>query len=306
MPKILRISKETRQLSGQRDSPNATLRERWKVVTDTQVSWQWLFRQNNIFSFNVEHPEEHGFFVHGIDPTWSKPLLWTIDYEYTPFVAQRIDPNPTARAAEISMDSQVVEQEVLWDAKNKPITTKAGEFLTGVTRKRLIYEYRVTKNLAKDPDFMDTHGCALNSDNVRIRGKNRKPRTLILQAASLSPYTVENNQRHTECSLSLLYDPLGWTERVWNRGVVELVKTRQPYITKAGEVKHKVVWTQRPIRRGTPLANVTEPVPLNDTGQAVVDYLNPDSDDVVNPETLIQLKFDTQPVLKFTGVLPLT
>lgn len=306
MPKITHRSIENRKMRGQRDSPNDTIRERWKVTTNERVSWSWLKRQSTIPLFDAEHYDERGFYVHSIDPEWTKPLLWTIDYTWSPFQIERIDPSPTARPAEIDVASQIIEAETLWDRRNNPIVNTAGEFVTGVTSKRLIYEYRITKNLSRDPDWLDSHGAALNSDTVRLRGRTCKPKTLFLNSIALSPYSTENKQRHTTLSMSLLYDPLGWTKEVWNQGTVQLVRTRQPFWTKDGTKSHKTVWTQIPIQAGKPLRNVTKAVPLNSTGQAVIDLIDPNSNETIDPARIIVLDFETQQHRAFNGTLPLT
>lgn len=304
MPAITHISVETKKLAGQRGSPDDTLRERWIVRTDERVKWEWLIKQKLIAKYDWEHPDEKNFFVDAIEAENPKPWIWYIDYTYTPYIAARIDDNPLERDVEISMDSIILEEETLQTHDRKPVTTTAGEFFTGVKNKRMIFEYKITKNLATDPDALIFGGCVVNDSQFKIRNRDRAPQTLLVNSVSLSPYVEERRVRFTTLSASLIYDPLKWELELFNEGTVQLLETKQPYVSSSGTVKYRKVWTKIPIQAGKPLTNVTAPVPIDSAGRAIIDTIDPGGSNVVDLTKYKVLNFEIQKPVAFQTLFP--
>lgn len=298
-------SKKSVDRSG--DIENQTLRTTLKVITTERVAWEFIEKQSFFPKYESEHWEERGFFLNNWKPVTSQGRVWEIELEFLPIKFGQPDPNPLNRPAVITFETSLVEQPTNWDTNRKPIVTTAGEFITGVMQKIPIVDYSVSKNLAADPKWLQTHLGAVNSDEVRLRGLLWKPKTLLLASVSGGDFTTENRTTFAPFGLKIMADVRGWTQEVWNRGTVELKKVWKKVddpSTKSG-VAYKHVWTQVPIEAGDPPERVTDPVPIDINGRAVPDYLQKNDKEPLKPDSLISLNFETQRALPFLGVLPL-
>ena len=259
---------------------------------------------NPVPQWDEPHPKEPGFYLDYIEPKRISRLVWELEAIYTVFKGGQVDANPLARPADITFNSSLVEQATMFDNKRRPIMNAAGEFITGVSQQFPLIEYSVVKNLASEGDWVQTHIGAVNSDVVRLRTLTWKPKTLLLTGVSVGPYLTENRTRYTEAQLTILADARTWTQEVWNRGTVRLIKTNTIVKLGQGRFTLKDVWKQVPIYEGeegsrTP---VTEAVPLDLQAQPLVDFAQPGKP--IDPTKLVTLKFDVQPELAFSK-LPL-
>lgn len=282
------------------------LREKLLVVTDRKYSWTRLRTARSIPQEGQLHATEAGMYVEARNPKRSKSgTVWYIDIDYTSVVGEVLDPSPLARPAVVTWSSQTLEVPSLFDRKGRPTTNTAGEFLPGLVRRIPLIEYRIRKNSATDPDWIDTHIESTNSDPVKLRGKVRPPMTLVLASASAGEFQVENDQRFTELEMTIIYNPLGWSEEVWNLGRAELQQLERTYFDAAGNRKTKKVWVQVPIVTGKPAKPIEEDVPLDINGRAILDHMQPGTEHPIDPTKLVTLKFEMQNQLPFNGVLPL-
>lgn len=295
MPRIIHQAITEHDGDIARDGSTA-IRETLTLVVDNDVSLEWI-KANIAPQLNREHPEHSGYYFERINPKRTGKLTWVVALVASPFQFENLPENPLARRAVITADGQLTSEPTNFDYKGRPITTTAGEFLGGVERDRATAVYHVSKNVAQDPEWFDTHIGAVNTDSVRLRNRVRPPGTLKLINPSLSDYTVENKTRFCVVSFDLVFDPLGHAQERWNMGTIELNK-----FTFQG----KTTWYQRRIFSGTPPQPVSEPVALDRKGEAIQDYLKSSSDGrPVDVSKLIKLTFDVQPQLPFNGVLPL-
>ena len=283
-----------------RDLKDNEIVDKIRLKTSQRVTWSQLRNMAPVPKWNQPHPRELGFYLDIIHPTQISRLVWELDAEYTIFKGGQQDPNPTSRPAEISGKSSLIEQPTFFDYRRRPITTTAGEFIPGVMQSIPITEYTVEKNLSADPGWIQTHVGGINEDAVRIRGLTWAPKTLMLGAVSFGAFKTEERATYSEYSLTIMADPRTWTHEVWNVGTVELYE-RDVLING----KFRTVWSQRDITRGSPPARVEDPVPLDDKGRAIVDYLNSGTGEPMKTSRLRTLKFDTQNIVRFGGVLPL-
>lgn len=301
--KVLNVWEVERKPRENRDGRDS-LRTTVKVETDVAVSWTWLRKQQRIPKTNDEHHAEKGLYLVSIEPTQTAPRIWELQLQWEVFEAKAIDPSPTSRPAIVTIDSQLIDQPTLFDADGRPIVTTAGEFIPGLSIKVPVLEYRIRKNLGSDPDWIDTHLGATNKEPVTLRGKTRKAGTLFLTSFSAGEVERENRVDFSEYSLSILYDPRGWKEEIWNLGTVELARrlVRRYTTDKAGNKKltAKLVWTQQPITRNG--EKVSEPVPIDANGYAIPEFIEP----AVKPDPgkLHKLEFNLLKKQPFS-VLPL-
>lgn len=304
MASIVAFKRYKRELSDTRELTTNEIREFIKVKTSDSVNWHTLRKMRPIPQWDDPHPKEPGFYLDYIDPRKISRLVWELEAIYTVFKGGQVDPNPLARPADVTFNTSLVEQATLFDNKRRPIMNTAGEFITGVSQQFPLLEYSVVKNLATDPDWLETHVGAVNSDVVKLRNRTWKPKTLLLSAVSGGAYQTENRTRYSEFQLTILADSRTWTQEVWNRGTVRLEKTKTIVKIGQGRWTLKDVWRQIPILEGeegsrTP---VTEAVPLGLDAQPLVDFSEPGKP--IDPSKLVTLKFDVQPELPFSK-LPL-
>lgn len=280
---------------------NDTLSNKHVIITDVPVSINWIKRHPDTPKLNTPVEGQPGLYWDKIDPRQTGRLVWELDCSATPFVFDPIPESPLARPAEITIDSELISEPTLFDHKKRPLVTRAGEFIAGVSRERPLLVYRVSKNLAADPVWLDNYPGCVNLDAVRLRGRIRKAGTLMLRRLSLSNYVREGRYKYCTCSFELHYDPLGWIKRLWNMGTLQLVEFKKENGQKAFR-QERIMTTAS----GMTLMPVEEPVPLDMKGKPLENILDPNGTTPVDPNKLVVLEYDVQPLVNFTGVLPLT
>lgn len=287
------------QLSGQLSrSGTDSIAQTHIISTDQLVTLAWI--QNHRLTPKLHAPVNGfpGYYWDDVKPSQKAKLVWEITCSATPFEFEPEPDSPLAMPAEIAVNSELIEEQTLFDWKGRPIMTRAGEWIPGAMRSRPLLTYVVTKNLGTDPAWTETHMGAVNLDPVRLRGVVRPPNTLMLRRLSLSPYTTRDRVRFTTCSFELHYDPRTWIKRLWNVGTIQMVE----FNTDEG----KKAWKQeRILTEGTPRQFVTSPVPLDMKGRVIPGVLTPDADTPVDVSKMVQLEFHVQPLARFNGVIPI-
>ena len=300
MTRILQYRVQSSKIKDERDITQNEIIDTIKVKTSDRINWTRLRKMAPIPQWNEPHPKEPGFYLDVIHPNHTSRQIWDLEAVYTLIKGGQIDPNPLQREALISGKSSLIEVPTFFDYKGDAITTTAREFIPGVMKSIPTVEYSVAKNLATDPGWLQTHLGSINSDAIRIRGLTWGPKTLMFGAVSFSEYKTEERATYSEFNLTLMGNPLKWTQELFNVGTVEL---EQVEILSKG--KSRKIWRQKPILQGSPPVPVESPVPIDANGKAIVDIIDPDTGATYKSGQLITLKFDTQNILPFKGVLPL-
>lgn len=231
------------------------------------MSLEWIRRHARTPKKDTELSEFPGYWVDRISPEKTAPLIWKLQVSASKYKQPPQEDNPLNDPAEISVDFQLIDEPTLFDHKNRPIVTTAGEWIAGVMRKQCHIIYKVSKKLGADPGWMETHPAAINSDAVRIRGKLRPRHSLMMTALQMSPYETKNRISFTTAQFDLHYAPEGWIQKIWNRGTKQLVE-----FTTA---ENKKIWKQVQITTGTPAVPVDQPVPLDKSGRVIEGALTP-------------------------------
>ena len=288
------------EIDDQREITENKIRNKIMVKTSRRLPWSQLRLIRPIPQWNDEHPNEPGFWLDFVKPVHKSRLIWELEAEYTPFKGDQKDPNPLQREAEITFDVSLVEQPTLFDWKNRPMNNTAGEFIEGITAQIPIVDYSVTKNLPNDPVWLRTHLGGVNEEEVTLRGLRWPAKTLLLAGVSAGKIVTEDKVKYSEYKLKILADIRTWQARVWNRGTVQLAEIE--YTDSNGAKKKKLI--QVPIKTGDPPEYIDEPVPLDEKGKAIQDYLQQDKERPIKVDKLIPLSFDVQKIVAFNK-LPL-
>lgn len=294
MPKIIQYA--VTEHGGTDSNAEDSLTEKHVVVTDEPVSIEWISRHPDTPKLNTEYRRHPGFWFDSITPKRTAKLVWEIDVHATTYQAQQIPESPLDEPARITLDSEVISEPTLFDHKGNPCTTTAGEWLAGITTERATWVYKVSKNVGSDPAWLDDYACAINSDAIRIRGRIRAAKTLMLRRLSMSEYQIKNRVSFSILSFELHFRPETWVQEKWNAGTLELFPT---------EIAGKKVWQQRPIMTtGEVPRRVENPVPLDRRGKIIPGVLDPSGEIPLDTSKLLKLKFQTQLEKPFR-ILPL-
>ncbi|MBL8815970.1 MAG: hypothetical protein JNL58_08055 [Planctomyces sp.] len=276
------------------------LRTRLKVKTDVRMSWTKLRTLRPIPRHGEESETDPGFFLKKIHFKHESRLIWDLELDWIPFKITEENRNPLQRVPVITFDSGSIEIPADRDWKGRPNVNTAGETMLGIMRQIPTVDYSIAVNLAKDPAWIQTHLLAVNSDTVVIRGRRWTPRTLLFARVSASEYKNENKVDFSEFSLTIMANPLTWSQEVFNTGTVQL---EEYDLLKDGKVYRR--YRQKPIMEGSPPEPVKEPKPLDANGQLIQDALQKNRTEPIKASKLITLRFDIQPELPFNNVLPL-
>lgn len=288
------------EIDDQREITENKIRNKIMIKTARRLPWSELRYIRPVPQWNDEHPNEPGFYLDFVKPVHKSRLIWELEAEYTPFKGKQKDPNPLQREAKITFDVSLVEQPTLFDWKDRPMCNTAGEFIEGISAQIPIVDYSITKNLPSDPAWLLTHLGGVNEETITLRGLKWPAKTLLLAGVSAGEIVTEDKIKYSEYKLKILADIRTWQARVWNRGTVELVEIE--YTDEAGAKKKKLI--QVPIKTGDPPEYVDEPVPLDEKGKAIQDYLQQDKEKPIKVDKLIPLPFDVQKLVPFKN-LPL-
>jgi hypothetical protein len=294
MPRILSYDVIARSGKSARSGADQ-VSETHLIATDSPVSMAWITTHSTTPKKNMPAKGFPGFFWDDVSPTQKAPLVWEFNVTATAFEFPREPDSPLAVAAEVSVDSELIQEATLVDWKNRPLMTTAAEWINGKMRERPVLTFNIVKNLGRDPAWMLSHLGSINTDAVTLRGVSYPKYTLMLRRMSLSPYRTEGNVSYTVCSYSLHLDPLTWIQKDWNVGTIELVN-----VADKGK---KPEWKQKRIKIGNQF--VEQPVPLDRKGQVIPGVLTPEADTPVDVSKLVPLEFHLQPEQAFNGVLPL-
>lgn len=288
-----------REAKDNREAGQNWIRHTLMITTSKPYNWTELRRQKGVPQQNEEHEREPGFYLENIDPKQISIYQWELLCEFTPFKMPEFEENPLRRPAEISFDSSLVETPTFFDYKNRPMTTTAGEFIEGIMVQIPVVDYTVKINLPADPSWILSHLGGVNEAPVKIRGLTWPKKCLLVAGVSGGAFQIENRTKFAEYSLRILGDPRSFESRVWNRGTMRL---RQLPTNSANKKLNKYIL--EPIKTGDPPEYVDEPVPLDEKGQPLEDYLKPDAKNPIQPGKLIELRFDVQRLVSFQD-LPL-
>lgn len=288
------------EIDDQREITENKIRNKIMIKTSRRMPWSQLRLIRPVPQWNDEHPNEPGFYLHFVKPVHKSRLIWELEAEYTPFRGKQDDPNPLQRPAKITFDASLVEQPTLFDWKGRPMCNTAGEFLEGIPAQIPIVDYSITKNLGADPAWLLTHLGGVNEETITLRGLQWPPKTLLLAGVSAGEIVTEDKVKYSEYKLKILADIRTWLAQVWNRGTVELFELEVKQ--RDGSKKKRLI--QKAIKTGDPPEYVDEPVPLDEFGRAILDYLQKDREEPIMPGKLIRLAFDVQKIVRFNK-LPL-
>lgn len=173
---------------------------------------------------NAAHPTIPNSYVIDFQPQrlgTSKMCQATVSYRSS---TTAVDVSPLSRPAEITLESETVEVPTFRRLDGSLILNTAGDLVHGLTRKvnRRIFNY--SKNVAAFPSWLLSYSDnAVNSDSVTIEGIAYAAGYLMLQKVRATPYTSEQVNGVTVAyrvmTFALVYDPRGWDEKVYNRGL---------------------------------------------------------------------------------------
>lgn len=194
--------------------------------------------------------------------------VWEATVPYsTELPEQRFDPNPLARPAIVTWNSQTESIPTVFDADGKPMVNTAGELLIGEERRRTLWEIQVQKNVVRVPRWVKGFQNCTNQDAVRLDGETFAPETLLLDRLTIGEVQQENNVRFRGLSMTLLFDEFTWVTERANRGFHELVTRR---VILPGEFFGSDRLTLVPIRDADGKM-IDEPAFLDRRGQAYRD-----------------------------------
>lgn len=282
------------------------MRESVVIKTDLPVSWTWLRKQSQLPAEGAVHGVESGMYCESRNPKQRSRLVWDLETNWTSVQIPTLESSPASRPAVITFSSSSIEVPAYLDRLKRPITNTAAQFLPGVVRRIPIVEYKIKKNVTSDPAWLDTHLESINSDAVTIRGKTRAAKTLALTGCSGGEYKVENNQRHCEIELTVLFNPLGWVEDYFNVGTKQLALVKKRFIDSSGVVQYSTELDQVPIMTGSPRKPTEEAVPLDLNGVPLVGHLSQGTQHPIDVSKIVKIKIEVQKQLNYSGILPLS
>lgn len=131
--------------------------------------------------------------------------------------------NPLDRRAKIRMRTQFIEMPARHDARGRLVENTAGDPFDGYVRRVAGRTISIAKNVATWPEWINSYATAINSDAVRIRGRNYPPRTLRMGSVDIADEDFENSVRFFALSFELEFNPLTWLVPRLNRGLRERV-----------------------------------------------------------------------------------
>lgn len=264
------------------------IRDKVRIKTSTVATWDQILASGLVPTFWAPHGKTLGYGLNDWQPKHIKPLVWEADVEYLPIS----ELNPLKKPPKVSFDGSLIEQPTFKDNKNKLTTNTAGQLFTGIIEQVPMMNYSVRVNLANDQPWMQDYLGAMNSDTVRLRGLQWKPKTLLVGQITGGDFQNLNGVTFCEYMITILANPQGWPQTVLNRGTYELQdEIEYARIDETGNpINPKKTGRKIQVKIST-----EEPVPLDLMGRRIINWL--DNDIPLN--RLVTRTFDIQRELPF-------
>ena len=265
------------------------------------------------------HPKIKGAFL--IEPAFDRvegTNLWKVEARYSTEIEQLV--NPLGIPPIISTDSVARTIIRLVDAYGKPKCNTAGDIFDDPAPEVEIYDivYVVAKNLPTQiPDWYDDYANCVNSDGVRLRGRDWEPGELRYVPKPVGEDKKGGplgNISYCEGAFELHARRGGWKALIPNRGFNELIalpvasKLSQLGTTNPGAaigqlpddqvvgVRKGKKYVRRKIYIGPTREEPNEAQALDKNGRLIP---------VPTPDNIVMLEFDDHEPKPFGGVLPL-
>ena len=186
-------------------------------------------------------------------------------------------------------ETATVEIPAYADVDGKPLITRAGEPILGLTQRANVWRLTGERNVPGFPNWMKEYGASTNSDTVRV-GSIAVPKDhLSLQKLSLGD--IDDSVKvagqpilFRKMELEVWWNPRSWVTEVLHQGFYELQKVTQT--TKSGGTKTLEV----PVRCTNDGKDTQKPVFLNSDG-----YRPRDKDGniktILEPTDIVVLRF---------------
>lgn len=228
-------------------------------------TWEWTVdtggRELDTMALGVQWPD---FFPGFVDGLWyvtgvaADSLAPGSDFIKVVQTWRRVEyENPLAVPFRwTAVESTEIEIPATRDIDGRPLCTRAGEPILGLTYSQKVWKLRGTRNIAGIPLWLADYGKSTNADRVRIGTVSVPPNCLQLQGVQIgdeddSVKVAGRTIIFRPMNLEFWWNPSTWTTEVLHMGFYELQNTA---------ARGKPIWT--PVR-----VDSDTPVFLNDLGQ---------------------------------------
>jgi hypothetical protein len=197
-------------------------------------------------------------------------LLWEITVPYSTDREERVEKNPLARPAKITIGSAERTRIALVDAAGQPILNTAGDLIDDPPVEEEVADlvFNVEKNVPiRLPNWLLKYRNAINTDWVRVRGIPCPPESLKLKGLSIGEEDQEDNTPFCVLSFQLHHREEGWTHLIPNRGFYERVPQDIRFNTAGIGTVTK--WKRQEILVGDPPDKPSEPQMLDREGRLI-------------------------------------
>lgn len=155
---------------------------------------------------------------------------WACTVHYKVYPTAR-DVSPLDIPAEISVETEVITVPTFKRVSGSLIVNTAGGLIYGVTRKVKLTHFDVEKNVGSIPAWLfDYSDNVVNEDAFTIDGLAIDPKKVLLQKVrgSKKETAIVNGApvSYRVLSFRLTHNPLGWEEKVYNRGLYQKFEGR--------------------------------------------------------------------------------
>ncbi|TWT51843.1 hypothetical protein KOR42_33160 [Thalassoglobus neptunius] len=327
LPRVLSFDRDTEQ-DGEVANTSRRTEYYYATVTDLSGAEDALYQYNPRLQYARAHPVNSSLRVE----RFSTRLVskgqdhldgwhFSVGVTYSSLVIEPIE-NPLSVPASVELSSVDEEKTFERDYLGKPIATKAGQLIQGVTDQVPLTIFSVTKNIPiQFRNWMLTYGRAINQEPVNFSGEPLAPKTLQLARLNVSGIQYLNRIAYRVATLEIAHNPDTWVKKLLNRGTVEI------NLVKETNSRGRTTWVKRPGPIRDHLGGIVEtPMFLDEDGQAIrVDSLGRNvslarrlnalrshgSIDAqlkqqLQPRDILTLEFTTKTPRKYLGVLPLS
>lgn len=191
------------------------------------------------------------------------PLVWraTVTYSSEPITKEEEDEHeisdPLSRPPKISIDRENFEVAVTEDRDGKAILNSAGDpFLDPIIWPSTRKKFNVTFNSATIPAWHDAlEGMVNDGDVTIVKGGTATvyaANSLLFIPGNISDLKDEDGTTYMEISFALLHNRRGWTVRLLDAGLYQVVDDVRTRIQVENDSQE--------------LVDVSEPVPLDGAG----------------------------------------
>ena len=193
------------------------------------------------------HPSQASFFVDEFSADQLEHAkVWMASVRYTDTITR----NPLDEPVRYSMRTETLPSATILNRRGRLILNSAGDIVQPIDKPERIRVFVFKKNLPQIAEWMTDLEDVVNSETLRIGGRDREPRSLLLRKVDFGEMQEQNDVEFYPTTFELAYRKSKWNYRYpsvgYNQRVPETSRTPGPRFGQPVNVRRPILINGQP------------------------------------------------------------